>query len=170
MKREKVRTAENVYAVLCNTVTGKKRIYECHNLVLDTGDIYYAQLGASEATTNAFGIMELGTAGTAPAKGQDRSDVSAFVAASQKAHDGTYPQTNDPDGDNPGTVGVDIVTYRVSYGTGEANSAGIDRVIITNTSPGASEPVLSYAVFGAPFTKTSADTLKVFVNHRFNGV
>lgn len=159
-----------VVAVLQDAKSGEiKKVIESHNIVTDAGDIYYAQLGASEATTNAFGIFELGTAGTAPAKGDNRSAVSAFVSGSQKAIDGTYPKTNDTgDADNTGDA-VDAVSYRVSYTTGEANSAGIDRGIITNVTPGASEPILCYFTLTS-FTKTSSDTLKLFVNHTFTGV
>jgi uncharacterized phosphosugar-binding protein len=65
---------------------------------------------------------------------------------------------------------VDIVTYRVSYATGDANAAGIADVILTNPSPSAGDALLMHAEFTTPFEKTSSDTLKVFVNHRLNGV
>jgi len=162
---------ENIYAVLeWQDGSGKIKVYKSHNIVTNAGDVYYAQRAASESVTNAFGIMELGTAGDAPAKASIRSNVTAVVAVSQKAHDGTYPLTNDPDPDNPDTVGTDVVTYRVSYTVAEANDTDIDRVIITNVTPAAGEALLSYGVFSAPFTKTGAQTLKVFVNHTFNGV
>jgi len=158
----------------------KNRTLACgHNLVTDPGDEFYAARAAIEQPADnrftngaapAFdGILELGTAGTAPAKTHDRSDISAYVTSSQKAMDGTYPQTNDGDADNPGTVGVDIVTYRVSYTTGEANNGAIDRAFITNPSPAASEPLLSYGTITS-FAKTSSDTLKFFWNQRMNGV
>ena len=35
---------------------------------------------------------------------------------------------------------------------------------------GASEPLLTGYAFAAGFAKTADDTLKVFVNHEFNGV
>ena len=139
------------------------------NLITDAGDLHYAQQIVSEALTNAFGIMELGTAHAAvPAKIDDRADITAFVASSQKAFDATYPLRNDADADNTG-AGVDVVTYRVSYTTGEANSAGITEVIITNVTPAAAEPILTHADVTA-FEKTSSDTLKVFINHTLNGV
>lgn len=169
MPKEKIGAVENVIFVLTNTKTGQKRVFKAKNLVTDAGDLHYAQEIVSEALTNAFGIMELGTAHSgAPAKGNNRSVVTAFVASSQKAFDATYPKRNDGDTDNPG-AGVDVVTYRVSYGTGEANSAGITEVIITNATPGASEPIQTHADVTA-FEKTSSDTLKVFINHTINGV
>ena len=158
-----------VVAVLENKKTGKKRVFATKNLVVTTGEVYYAQLGAEEATTNAFGIMELGTAGTAPAAGQDRSAMTTKVTGSQKAFDATYPKTNDGDADNTG-AGVGVVSYLTSYLTSEANDTAISDVIITNVTPGATEPILMHAKFGATFNKTSSDTLKVFINHTPAGV
>jgi hypothetical protein len=159
----------NVVAVLTNEKTGTSRIIPGKNIVTTAGDTYYAQKAAGETPTNSFGIMELGTAGNAPAKSSNRSDMTTKVSGSQKAIDTTYPRTNDPDPDNTG-AGAAVVTRRVSYTTSEANASNIDRGIITNASPGANEPVLSYWVFAAPFTKTNQDTLKVFLNHTMNGV
>lgn len=163
-------------AVLFNTETREKRIIEQHNIVTNDGDLYYAQRGANETPTNFTsgatfdGIMELyNGASAAPAKANDRSDLTGLVSGSAKAMDATYPKTNDGDGDNTG-AGTDVVTYLVSYTTGEANDTGIADVIITNPSPGATEPLLMHAEFGATFDKTSSDTLKVFVNHTLNGV
>ncbi|HEU4895116.1 MAG TPA: hypothetical protein VFT85_04705, partial [Acidimicrobiia bacterium] len=156
--------------------TGQKRTYVSKNIVTDAGDLYYAQRGSAETPTNFTsgatfdGIMELyNGASSAPAKSNNRSNLTGLVTGSAKAMDSTYPKTNDGDADNTG-AGTDIVTYRVSYTTGEANASSIADVIITNPTPGASEPLLMHAEFGSPFTKTSSDTLKVFVNHQMNGV
>ena len=144
-------------------------VRESRNIVTTAGDLNCAELWAQEAPANLFGIMELGTAGTAPAKTHDRSDISAYVASSQKAFTSGYPKTNDVDADNTGK-GVDIVTWLTSYSTAEAIHAAIDRVFITNVSPGASEPLMMYAALGAPVNKTGADTMKVFVNEQPTGV
>lgn len=169
MPKENIGAAENVVFVLTNVKTGKKRVFKAKNLVTDAGDLHYAQEIVGETLTNAFDTLELGTAHAgAPAKGDNRSVVTAFVANSQKGFDTGYPKRNDDDTDNTG-AGVDVVTYRVSYGTGEANSAGITEVIITNATPGASEPIQTHADVTA-FEKTSSDTLKVFINHTINGV
>ena len=177
-----------VIAVLTNVKTGKKRTFITHNIVTDAGDLYYAQRGAlltvgspiSPVPTNFTDvngvpdmIMELydnTPANNAPDKAANRSDLLGTLATgSAKVMDATYPRVNDPDGDNVGS-GTDIITYRVSYLTSEANLADITDIILTNPSPGASEPVITHAEFAAAFSKTSADTLKVFVNHRMNGV
>lgn len=168
MIKERLGVSGTVVIVLQNIFTLEKKIMRCKNIVTDAGDLHYAQRAVAESLTNAFGIMELGSAGATPGKSSNRSNITTKIASSQKAFDGTYPKRNDDDADNTG-AGVDIVTFRVSYTTGEANDAAIDRVFITNTSPGASEALLMYAEFTS-FAKTSSDTLKMFVNHTFTGV
>ncbi len=166
-----VKTIGRVTAVLTNVYTGKVRVHETTNLVTIVGDIHYAQAAVGETPTNDFqnGLMELyNGASAAPAQGNDRSNMTGLVSGSAKAFDTNYPKTNDGDADNTG-AGTDVATFLVSYATGEANASNIDDVIITNSAPGASEPLLMHAEFAAPFTKTSSDTLKVFVNHTFEG-
>lgn len=167
-----------VVAVLSCVRTGKTRTFETTNIVTDAGDLFYAQRGVATAVPTNFtdgsgvfdGIMELyNGASSAPGKANNRSNLTGLATGSGKAMDSTYPKVNDGDSDNTG-AGVDVVTYRVSYTTGEANATGIADVVITNPSPGASEPLLMHAEFGAAFDKTSSDTLKVFVNHTMNGV
>lgn len=137
------------------------------NIVTNAGDLHYAEKGAGESVTNAFGVQEMCTAGT-PAKGADRSDFTT-VASSEKAHDTGYPQTNDGDAENTG-AGTDVVTWKVAYTTGDFNATGISHGIITNASPGASEALLTGYAFSASFDKTASDALDVFVNHTMTGV
>lgn len=160
------------------------RTVKVRNIVTDDGDLYYAERAVLLTTgtpiapvptnfTDTNGvpdmIMELynGASG-APAKGNNRSNLAGLVTGSAKAIDSGYPKVNDGDSDNTGS-GTDVATYRVSYLTSEANASGIDDVILTNPSPGASEVLIMHAD-GLNINKTSADTLKVFVNHTFNGV
>ena len=148
-----------------------RRLIGARNIVTDAGDLYYAQLGASEATTNAFGVHIMATAfipSGVPGKTSDDDDFTQ-IAASEKAIAATYPKTNDGDGDNTG-AGTDIVTSLVSYLKADFNDAAISHGIITNAAPGAAEPILTGYVFAAPFGKTADDTLKVFVNHEMLGV
>ncbi len=178
----------NVVVVLTNTKTGKKRTYVSKNIVTDAGDLYYSERGALLTTgtpispvptnfTDVNGvpdmIMELydnTPANNAPAKANDRGDLLGTIApSSAQPMDATYPLVNDLDADNTGS-GTDIITYRRSYTTAQANLADITDLILTNPAPGATEPVIMHAEFAASFTKTSDDTLKVFVNHRMNGV
>lgn len=151
---------------------------EVHNIVTNDGDLFYAQLAdaffnASEPTNftdgggNFDAIMELyDNTGNAPAKTSNRSDAGVQIG-SGKAMDAGYPKINDDDADNTG-AGTDIITYRVSFTTGEVNGS-IDEVILTNPAPGASEPVITFAD-GLNTTKTSSNGLKVFINHEMLGV
>lgn len=184
----KVNIRGQVIAVLTNVKTGKKRTFITHNIVTDAGDLYYSERSALLTTgtpispvptnfTDTNGvpdmIMELydnTPANNAPDKAANRSDLLGTIApSSAQPMDATYPLVNDPDADNTGS-GTDIITYRRSYTVSQANLDDITDLILTNPSPGASEPVITHAEFAAAFDKTSADTLKVFVNHQMNGV
>jgi hypothetical protein len=155
----------NVVAMLKDEKTGKVRYVPGANVVTNDGDQYYAEAAVGSPSWAVAG-MRLGTGATAPSKTD--TDVTTFLAGSGKAIDGTYPKTNDDDSDNTG-AGIDVVTWRVSYGTGEANGSGIQELAVTDSSSTPTK-ALTHALFAASFSKTSSDTLKVFVNHTFNGV
>ena len=166
-----------VVVVLTNEETGEKQTHVSRNIVCDAGDLYYAERCVATAIPANFvdgsgdfdGIMEMYEVDSgAPAKANDRSDLGTLITGSDQVMDGGYPKVNDLDGDNTG-AGVDIVTYLVSYALGDGNG-DITDVILTNPTPGASEALLMHAEFAAPFAKTGADTLKVFINHQINGV
>jgi hypothetical protein len=166
-----------VVVVLEDAETGLRRTHITKNIVTDAGDLFYAQRAVGTLPTNFTdgsgvfdGIIELyNGASASPAKGNTRANLAGLVSGSAKALTAGYPKINDADADNTG-AGVDIVTYAVSYTKLEANASNIADIIITNPSPGASEPVMMHAEFGTPFTKTSNDTLKVFINHTLNGI
>jgi hypothetical protein len=155
----------NVAAVLRNKENGNVDIIPGCNIVTNAGDEYYAERGALETPNFTVAGLRLGTGVTSPTK--TSTDVTTFLAGSGKAIDGTYPKTNDGDTDNTGAA-VDSVTWRVSYTTAEANGANIaEGAIVDNlTTP---TKALTHFLFSAAFTKTSNDTLKVFVNHNFLG-
>ena len=184
IKTDKSKIKGRVVVVLENVKTGIKRVLETENIVTNAGDLYYAERGAlltvgatiSPVPTNftdANGvpdmIMELYESDSgAPAKGNDRSDLGTLVTDSGQAMDGTYPQVDDQDSDNTGK-GADIITYCVSYATGDANSTDIADVILTNPGVAADDALIMHASF-TPFPKTTSDTLKVFINHEMLGV
>jgi hypothetical protein len=157
-----------VLAVVKNEQLGMSFVMPGLNIVTDDGDIYYAQMAAGETPDDDFaaGGLRLGSATTAPTKADD--DVTTFLATSGHAVDATYPQTADADTDNTGD-GPNVVTWRFSYTTAEGNVAGIDEgaIVDNTTTPTAA---LTHFLFAAEFSKTSSDTLKVFVNHEFTGV
>lgn len=136
------------------------------NLVTDDGDLYYAQKSAGETADSAYVGMRLGTGIISTSKAD--TDVTTENSAGRKVLDATYPKTNDLDPDNTG-AGLDIVTWRISYTTAEANINDIaEGAIVDNITTPTS--ALAHWLFSVPFPKTSSDTLKVIVNHRFNGV
>ena len=170
MANEELQIVGRVIAVLENKKTGHKKIIHGLNIITDKGDKYYAQSACAETPDDDFdaaaGGVRLGNDNTEPAKGD--GDVTAFLTGSAHALDAAYPKTADPDGDNSG-AGVDIVTWRFSYLTSEGNvDAIIEGAIVDDkTTP---TKALTHFLFAASFNKTSSDTLKVFVNHTFNGV
>lgn len=155
----------NVVAVLGHA-DGSEEYIPGSNIVTDEGDKYYAS-GAIGTPAWAVAGMRLGTGVTAP--GKANTDVVTFLAGSGKAVDAGYPKVSDDDTDNAANAGVKVVTWRVSYGTAEANGTGIAELALVDniTTP---TKALNRALFTAAFDKTSSDTLKVFVNHTFAGV
>ena len=157
-----------ILAVLRNDTLGMELIVPGINIVTDDGDTYYAQMAGGETPTNDFsaGGLRLGSDATSPTKSD--TDVTTFLATSGHALDATYEKTNDGDSDNTG-AGVDILTWRFSYLTSEGNVSAIEEgAIVDNiTTP---TVALTHFLFAATFSKTSSDTLKVFVNHTFTGV
>ncbi len=182
MKGDKVGIRGKVVCLLFHALTGKLlRITESENIVTNDGDLFYAERGALLTVgspigpvptnfTDANGVpdmeMSLFTSGGAPTKTSVFNTPTTQIG-SAKAIDATYPLVNDGDGDNTG-AGVDIVTYRVSFTTAEVNGT-IDDVVLANPGASGAVPVIQHAD-GLSVTKTSSDTLKVFVNHEMLGV
>ena len=158
-----------ILIILKNEETGEERIIEGKNIVTNDGDAYYAQMACGETPDDDFDAgtagMHLGTGTTTPTKTD--TDVTTEDTEGRLAVDTGYPQTDDPDTDNT-LGGVDVVTWRYSYGTSEGNITDIAELAIVDVLTAATA-ALCHALFGSTFTKTSSDTLKVFVNHTFNG-
>jgi len=164
----------NVCIVKENNDTGDKTWYYAKNIVTNDGDLYYAQQAVETTPTSDFGgsdgRMELRTGSATPAKGHVYSDVSTPVTASRKAIDAGYPKVSDADSDNTG-AGADIVTWRTSWTTSDFNANAIigGCIHVGGASPASGAKVLSHFSITS-FNKTASDTLKIFVNHTFNGV
>lgn len=156
-----------VIAIVTNELTKKRRVHRTKNIVTDAGDTYYAQQSANEAPTNNFTQMELGSAGT-PAKGADTDDFT-LIASTAKTVKATYPKTADADADNTGD-GVDVVTWTFEWSAADFNHGAITHGWIVVAGHGAAAPILTGFAFAASFPKAATDTLKVIVNHTFNGV
>jgi len=176
MLNEKIGIRGRVVAILTNAETGLRREFVSKNIVVDTGDVYYAQVAkaAVSTPTSDFGgatgrIVCLDNTGLAPLATHNWSNIGSPVGSGNpKAFEAGYPQVDDPDADNTGS-GPDVLSYETDYTTAEANGV-IDRVSIHLNGASGTDPLLMYANFGAQFTKTASDTLKVFVNHQFTGI
>lgn len=159
----------NILAVLENQKTGAVKVIRGKNIVTNDGDQYYAQMACEETPDVDFdgtgSGLRLGSDTTAPTKSD--TDVTTFLSGTDLALDSGYEKTSDDDSDNSGS-GVDIATWRYSYGTGEGNQSGIAEGAIVDSRTGPSK-ALTHFLFSSSFDKTSNDTLKVFVNHEFNG-
>jgi hypothetical protein len=167
---DRVEIGGQILAIVTDVRTGLSKVYKTHNIVTNAGDEYYAERGANEAVTNAFDSMSLGTsASSPPAKANDSDDLTE-IASTNKLVKATYPLTNDGDADNTG-AGVDVVTWTFEWAAGDFNNGAITDAIILVGAKGAAEPILTHFEFtGGSFAKTATDTLKVIVNHTFNGV
>lgn len=175
---ERQRIEAHVRVVRTNVVTGKVDVFETTNVITNDGDDYYAQLMAGETPTNTFNRLVLADAVNAPGVAKaatydvlNNGTTDNTISGSTKAFDATYPKTNDDDTDNANAA-TNAVSYRVSYGTGEANAADITHAAIVTASPtpGSGSPILNVVAFAAGFTKTSQDTLKVIITHTQTGV
>jgi len=153
---------------------GNIKIRETHNLVTNSGDEYYAEVGAQETPNFTIAGIRLGTnAGAATTPIKTDVDMTTTTGSSVLGGSGNqpidvgYPKSDDDDTDNTGAL-ADAVTWRSSWGTGEGNSADLATVDLPDnlTTPTKS---LAIANFASKFTKTSSDTLKVFVNHTMLG-
>src|SRR4030065_1722609 len=100
----------NVLAIVRNKYGEIKSIVKGKNIVTNAGDLFYAEMAAGEAVTNAFANCILGTGAVAADKGDDFSDV-VVIADTEKAPEAGYPMTDDQDADNTGAA-VDSVTYK----------------------------------------------------------
>ncbi len=185
-KRVEIRHAKapkaNVILILQDAETGRvERIVEAHNIVTADGGAYYAQRGSTMVPTNTFYRGKIALASSylvAEAGGAQTLNSLTFGGGTTgiQSFDATYPRVNDSDSDNTG-AGVSILTYRTTYSTSEGNftikALGIARHDwITNPAGSAAlRKILNYVTLPSPFiTKTSSQTLKVFVNHTFTGV
>ena len=164
----------NICIVKENQETGKKTWLYAKNIVTNDGDLFYAQQALAETPTSDFdganGRMELRTGAATPAKADTYNELTTPITASRKAIDGTYPLTGDADTDNTGS-GADVVTWLTSWTTGDFNNTGIigGCVHVGGATPSGATKVLTHWSISS-FDKTAADTLKIFVNHTFNGV
>ena len=167
----------NICVVKTNTITGEKSWHYGKNIVTNDGDLYYAQQAVEATPTSDFGgsngRMELRTGSATPAKADVFTQVTTPIPTSIQEITSGYPKVNDSDSDNTGS-GADVVTWLGTWSTSDFNSnaiiGGCIHVAGGNsgaTTPGATKLLTHFSL--TSFNKTSSDTLKIFVNHTFNG-
>lgn len=182
---KKFQIYSQVTAIVADAASGEyKNVIKGHNLVTNDGDYFYAvRAVAGTPSTDYFcngsgvfdGVVELYIGATAsPSKAAVRSSIggtlvswSSGPAISEMAMSSGYPKVNDSDSGNTGK-GADVVTYKVTYTTSEANGTSISDVVITNPSPSSGDKLLMWSEL-TPFNKTSSDTLTIYINHTFTG-
>lgn len=158
----------NVIGILRDKFGKIKKIIKAENEITNDGDIWFAQLAASETPTNDFVNLVLGSGSIAVAKDDDYDDVTP-IANTNKAPTATYPKSNDDDEDNTGKA-IDSITWKYEYTKADFNSTIIREGCITIVTPIAGSKVLTRWVWPAIFEKTATDTLTVFVNENCLGV
>lgn len=173
---------------ICLVVThqdGSKEWWYGSNIVTNDGDIYYAKKGAGESPSsnenfaNAACVLQNPAVADTPAKTDTYSSISNPITTSGAVRpiSSTYPKTADTDPDNTG-ASADGVSYRFDWSTSQVDTSAGNPITggaiydVAVTSPNGSTKILTHWNFVSPssFHKTNTDTLKLFVNHTFNGV
>ena len=173
---------------ICLVVThqdGSKDWWYGANLVTNDGDIYYAKKAAGEtpASNEDFGasacVLQNPSSANTIAKTDAYVQVTNPIVTSGAVRGltATYPLTNDQDSDNTG-ASADAISYRFDWATNQIDTSAGNPITggaiydVGQTSPVAATKILTHWNFTSPatFHKTSTDTLKLFVNHTFNGV
>lgn len=177
------RVLTNVILILQDADTGKTlRVVEAHNAVTLAGGEYYAERGAAETPTYTFNAGKMALASSyrqaeSVSVARTVNDLVFTTLSGVQVFDGGYPKTTDSDTDNTGS-GVRVITYRRTYTTSQGNftikALGIGRNgFTTNPASSASLRVLlNYVTLSVAqqITKTSSQTLKVFVNHTMSPI
>lgn len=155
----------------------QQHIQGTHNLVTDDGDVFWADefvagyKGTGPLTTyDRFAFAdEQPTEGKASNTGSFGTPPSATFEA---MFDGSTPLTNFSDsGNNPGSVAADVVTFRCTLTTGQANFTiqGVGLIDGDNTFGSGTDPLHAIAVVSPGITKTSNDTLTGYWNMTVEG-
>ena len=172
---------EQVIMVLKDAATGKVLLRRelDPNIVTNVGDTYYAQRGAASLATFTFnkGMCVAANSGRVSSKAATFQffKMGDGTRTGRQSFDAGYPKANDTDTDNTGRT-VDAVTYKRTYTTAQANytikALGVCRVNATSAAGANSRVLLSYKTLSAAawVTKTSSQTLVLYINHLFNGV
>ena len=176
---------KNNICLVVSHLDGSKDWWYGSNLVTNDGDIYYAKKSASEtpASNENFGasacVLQNPASADTIAKTDAYGQVTSPITTSGAVRPLTagYPKTADADSDNTG-ASADAISYRFDWATNQIDTSAGNPITggaiydVGQTSPVSATKILTHWNFTSPatFHKTSTDTLKLFVNHTFNGV
>ena len=176
---------KNNICLVVSHLDGSKDWWYGSNLVTNDGDIYYAKKSASEtpASNENFGasacVLQNPSSANTIAKTDAYGQVTNPIVTSGAVRPLTagYPKTADADSDNTG-ASADAISYRFDWATNQIDTSAGNPITggaiydVGQTSPVSATKILTHWNFTSPatFHKTSTDTLKLFVNHTFNGV
>ena len=176
---------KNNICLVVSHLDGSKDWWYGSNLVTNDGDIYYAKKSASEtpASNENFGasacVLQNPASANTIAKTDAYGQVTNPIVTSGAVRPLTagYPKTADADSDNTG-ASADAISYRFDWATNQIDTSAGNPITggaiydVGQTSPVSATKILTHWNFTSPatFHKTSTDTLKLFVNHTFNGV
>jgi hypothetical protein len=151
--------------------------------------LFHHDGSTSVDSSTVHGCMVLGSATVTPHQGDTYgASGSSGTTFSSGAYDNghgsinttkalrsNYPRFNDGDADNTGGAN-DQVTWSYNWATGDFDTTGATDlkggVIVDRNkaaTPASTAKLLCHFNFASAFEKTGNDTLKVFVNHTFEG-
>lgn len=185
MANDSSKGRDNIVVVLKDAETGRvkqivrTRLDGTHNIITDAGDKYYAQRGAASTPFMTIAQMTVAASLQAASKGATFGDLTTAAGVSTIPTNGTqtvdagYPTTGDSDTDNTG-ADSDVVTWLRTYTTTQGNT-NVKAVVLNQAGAATGDRtstnlLLNAATLAVSVAKSSADTLKVFVNHTFTGV
>lgn len=166
---------KNNVCAITQDISGHKQWNWASNIVTNDGDIFYAIKGAANGTLPAnmsfhTGKCELRTGAATPAKADTYVSVTTPITASRDTLEAGYSKTADDAADNSGAA-ADAVSYKYYWATSDFAANGIaGGCIHDNATPIAATKLLTHWSFADTFSKTSTDTLTLYVNHTMNGI
>lgn len=186
-KTVQINPALNICVVKTDKDGNKSWLYG-KNQVTNDGDIYYATRAGTAPSVqtapdpnffDAACVLQNPSSADTIAKTDTYGSVNNPITTSGAVRGltATYPKTNDGDSDNTG-ASADAISYRFDWATNQIDTSSGNPITggaiydVGQTSPVSGTKILTHWNFTSPatFHKTSTDTLKLFVNHTFNGV
>lgn len=137
------------------------------NLITEDGDYFMVQRLSGASPTHTLVNCVLGTGGTAAAKTDTYTNITA-IAGSNKAPSAGYPKVNDTDSDNTGK-GLYVCTWKYEWTMGDFNDPAVREGCITIASPIAESKIFNHWVEAEAYVKTASATLTQYVNVTITG-